>query len=57
MLIQGLMDGKYQFLDVCVGRPKSVHDARVFAHSALYNDIDKPNNHYLWHPHPIIHDR
>ena len=32
MLIQGLVDANYCFLDICVGWPGSVHDARVFVH-------------------------
>ena len=34
MLIQGLVDVNYRFLDVCVGWPGSMHDARAFVHSA-----------------------
>ena len=45
MLIQGLVDANYRFLDMCVGWPGSVHDARVFVHSALYNEIE--NNRIL----------
>ena len=45
MLIQGLVDANYCFLDVCIGWPGSVHDARVLAHSALYNEIEC--NHIL----------
>ena len=45
MLIQGLVDANYQFLHVCVGWPGSVHDARVFVLSALYNEIE--NNRIL----------
>ena len=41
MLIQGLVDANCLFLDVCVGWPGSVHDARVLAHSALYKDIER----------------
>ena len=40
MLIQGLVDANYLFLDVCVGWAGSVHDARVLAHSALYKGIE-----------------
>ena len=29
MLIQGLVDANYRFLDVYIGWPGSVHDARV----------------------------
>ena len=36
MIVQGLVDANYCFLDVCIGWPGSVHDARVFAHSNLY---------------------
>ena len=36
MVLQGLVDAKYCFLDVCIGWPGSVHDARVFVHSPLY---------------------
>ena len=43
MLIQGLVDANYRFLDVCVGWPGSVHDARVFAHSSVYNEIEHNN--------------
>jgi len=39
MLIQGLVDANYCFLDICVGWPGSVHDARVFVHSNLYKKI------------------
>ena len=45
MLIQGLVDANYCFLDVCIGWPGNVHDARVLAHSALYNEIEC--NHIL----------
>ena len=40
MILQGVVDANYRFLDVCVGWPGSLNDARVFAHSNLY----KKNN-------------
>ena len=39
MLIQGLVDASYRFLDVC-RMAGGVFDARVFAHSALYSEIE-----------------
>ena len=39
MIIQGLVDANYQFLDVCIRWPGSVHDARVFTHSNLCKKI------------------
>ena len=35
MIIQGLVDANYCFLDICIGWPGSVHDARVFVHSLV----------------------
>jgi len=45
MLIQGVVDANYRFLDVCIGWPGSVHDARVLAQSTLYDNIE--HNHIL----------
>ena len=39
MIIQGLVDVSYCFLDICIGWSGSVHDARVFVHSSLYMKI------------------
>jgi len=33
------MDLKYVFRDICVGWPGSVHDARVFKNSGIYNQL------------------
>lgn len=39
MILQGVVDYSYRFIDINVGWPGSVHDARVFAHSSLYEKI------------------
>ena len=39
MILQGVVDANYRFLDICVGWAGSVHDARVFVHSPLYTQI------------------
>ena len=36
LIIQGLVDCNYLFLDICVGWPGKVHDARVFKNSSLF---------------------
>ena len=36
IILQGLVDHRYCFIDVYTGWPGSVHDARVFAHSSVY---------------------
>ena len=35
--IQALVDSRYRFMDLCIGWPGSVHDARVLSRSELYN--------------------
>ena len=37
VVLQGLVDHRYCFLDVYIGWPVSAHDARVFAHSSLHS--------------------
>ena len=39
VILQGLVDHSYHFLDVYVGWPGNVHDTRVFAHSSLYTSL------------------
>ena len=37
IILQGLVDSKYQFMDINIGWPGKVHDARVFGNSTLYH--------------------
>jgi len=37
--MQGVVDHKLKFLDVFIGYPGSVHDARVFRESHLYEHL------------------
>ena len=39
MILQGVVDANYCFLEVCIGWAGSVHDSRVFTHSNLYKKI------------------
>ena len=43
VLLQALVDHEYRFLDIYVGWPGSVHDARVLADSSLYNKCESGN--------------
>ena len=36
IIVQGLVDFHGRFMDVCIGWPGKVHDARVFANSTVY---------------------
>ena len=37
VILQGVVDSSYKFIDINVGRPGKVHDARVFANSSLFH--------------------
>ena len=39
IIAQAVVDHNGLFRDLCIGWPGSVHDARVFANSALYNKV------------------
>ena len=41
VLMQGLVDFRGQFMDVCIGWPGKVHDARVFSNSSIYKKAVK----------------
>ena len=43
VILQALVDHEYKFLDIYVGWPGSVHDARVLANSALYSRCERGN--------------
>ena len=38
IILQGVVDAAYQFIDINVGWPGKVHDARVFANSAIFKN-------------------
>ncbi|KAK3920169.1 Protein ANTAGONIST OF LIKE HETEROCHROMATIN PROTEIN 1 [Frankliniella fusca] len=40
--LQGLVDNKCHFIDICVGFPGSCHDMRVFRHSGLFRESVYP---------------
>ena len=40
VVLQALVDHEYKFLDVCVGWPDSVHNARDLINSGLYSKCD-----------------
>lgn len=41
MILQGVVDDSYRFIDINVGWPGSVHDARVFAQSSIFKKISE----------------
>lgn len=41
VVLQALVDHEYKFLDIYVGWPGSVHDARVLVNSGLYSKCDR----------------
>ena len=43
IILQAVVDYRYMFRDVCVGWPGSVHDARVFKNSGIYNKLAVDN--------------
>ena len=40
LILQAVVDHEYKFLDVCVGWPGSVHDARVLGNSKIYSKCE-----------------
>lgn len=46
--LQGLVDDKGRFIDVCVGFPGSCHDLRVLRHSGIYREgLYPPRGYFL----------
>ena len=53
IITQAVVDHDVQFRDLCIGWQGSVHDARVFSNTALYNKV---NNGELLHS-DVLHVR
>ena len=41
ILMQAVVDHQYRFTDVCIGWPRLVHDARVFANSKVFRRVEE----------------
>lgn len=50
IILQGVVDAKYQFIDICVKNPGATHDASVLAGSDLYKNIHNiiPKVGFFW---------
>lgn len=44
IILQGVCDNKARFIDIYVGMPGRMHDARVFRNSPLYRDLINEEN-------------
>lgn len=47
VVLQGVCDHKMLFIDIFVGMPGRVHDARVFRNSPLYDEITTENAYFI----------
>ena len=56
IILQGVCDNKARFIDIFVGMPGRMHDARVFRNSPLYRDIMNEGNPLIPSRYHIIGD-